>query len=88
LTLLIYIRYKQDVEAEVEARSGSGGSGWIFVETEAEAFFIKYGASASSNLAAIFEIKYNKKDSLITICVQSLFIVVRNCAVHGARAFH
>jgi len=34
---------------------------WLFEEPEAEAFFIKHGASASSNLATIFEIKNNKK---------------------------
>jgi len=45
----------------------------------AEAFFIKHGASASSNLATIFGIKYNKRDSRITICVPYLFIVVRFC---------
>jgi len=39
--------------------------GWflVFEESEAEAFFIKHGAFASSNLATIFGIKYSKKDS-------------------------
>jgi len=47
-----------------EAGSGSEhGSILIFEEPEAEALFIKHGASASSSLATIFEIKYNKKDS-------------------------
>jgi len=47
-----------------EAGSGSElGNISLFEDPEAEAFFIKHGASASSNLAAIFEIKYNKKDS-------------------------
>jgi len=45
-----------------EYESGSK-LGSIFVEPKAEAFFIKHGASASSNLATIFGIKYNKKDS-------------------------
>jgi len=39
------------------------GSIWLFEEPEAEAVFIKHGASASSNLSTIFGIKYNKKDS-------------------------
>jgi len=39
-----------------EQRCGSGS-------TLKEAFFIKHGVSASSNLAAILGIKYNKKDS-------------------------
>jgi len=47
-----------------EAGSGSElGSILLFEEPEAEAFFIKHGAFASFNLATIFEIKYNKKDS-------------------------
>jgi len=36
--------------------------GSILLFEEPEAFFIKHGASASSNLATIFEIKYNKKN--------------------------
>jgi len=39
------------------------GSIWLFEEPEAEAFFKKHGVSTSSNLATIFGIKYNKKDS-------------------------
>jgi len=47
-----------------EAGSGSElGSICLFKEPEAEAFLIKHGSSASSNLATIFEIKYNKKHS-------------------------
>jgi len=47
-----------------EAGSGSElGSILLFEEPETEALFIKRGAFASSNLATIFEIKYNKKDS-------------------------
>jgi len=50
----------------LKKETGSGselGSIWLFEEPEKEAFFIKHGASASSNLASIFGIKYNKKDS-------------------------
>jgi len=39
------------------------GSIRLLEESEAEAFFIKHGASASSNLVTILGIKYNKKDS-------------------------
>jgi len=46
-----------------EAESGSElGSICLFEEPKAEVFFIKHGASASFNLATIFEIKYYKKD--------------------------
>jgi len=47
-----------------EAGSGSElGSISFFEEPEAETFFMKHGASASFNLATIFEMKYYKKDS-------------------------
>jgi len=36
------------------------GSIWLFEEPGAETFFIKHGASASSNVATILGIKYNK----------------------------
>jgi len=45
-----------------EAGSGSElGSVWLFEEPEAEAFFIKHGASASSNLATIFRKNITKR---------------------------
>ena len=47
------------------------GSIWLFEEPKAEAICINRCASASSNLATFFGIKFNKKGFWLTIYVQS-----------------